>query len=499
VFRDGAGGGAGRYGHGVMVASPAVVAPAPIPVRHCDVAVIGGGPAGSTTASLLAMRGLDVVVLERAVFPRDHVGESLLPFCYPILDELGVLGEMAQRYVRKPGVRFLDVDGVTATTYCFGQKIRDPSYLSFHVLRSEFDELLLDNSARLGAQVLQGTRVESVAFADGGATVEAEGRDGEPVTVAARFVVDASGRETFLANRMRTKVAHKELERTAVGSHWQGATYEGGLEEGMIQIIYTGGDKQGWIWVIPLSTDRLSIGVVVNTSYFRAQRRILKDAGAVGWLEALYLQEIESSAFTARILRDARRSFPIQCNGDYSYLCRQKWGDGFALVGDASAFIDPIFSSGVYLAMNSARLLADAVATRLREGVDAGRRALGGAYERIVGAYELVDKLIRLFYDPGALNFAQLGCASAAFGDFEHHRNAIGLQHFLLAGDFFEQANRYNDFVEQLRDPRLFRRYQKLVMDRTEFPADSSCGMTHDEIFGPMLDHWDAVRAERSL
>ncbi len=468
--------------------------------RQCDVVIIGGGPAGSTTASFLAMQGYDVVVLEREKFPRDHVGESLLPFCYTIFEELGLLQEMSERYVRKPGVRFLDVDGVTATTYCFHHKIKDPSYLSFQVLRAEFDEVLLQRSEALGAEIHQQTKVVTVDFeGDDDVRVGAVGPEGEPQSYQCRFVIDASGRETFLANRMSTKTAHKELERTALSSHWRGAKYEGGLQEGMIQIVYTGGEKQGWVWVIPLSTDRLSVGVVMNTSYFRAQRVALKAKGFRDWQQALYDQELADSVFTDHILDGAEQFWPIQYNGDYSYFCHQKWGENFALVGDASAFIDPIFSSGVYLAMNSGRLLARAVDVRLGDGLEKGQLALEETYERIVGAYSLVDKLIRLFYTPEAINFAQLGGAGAAFDSFEHHQEAISLQHFLLAGDFFEQANRYSEFVDGLRNPQTFDRYKAFVINRDDFVADASCDHSHEQIFNPKLAEYDEIRAQRGI
>ena len=168
-------------------------------------------------------------------------------------------------------------------------------------------------------------------------------------------------------------------------------------------------------------------------------------------------------------------------------------------MGDASAFIDPIFSSGVYLAMQSSRYLADAVDLRLRKGVEAGAEAMEAVYTKIVGAYALVDKLIRLFYTPEVLNFAQLGSAKEVFEDYDHYANAIGLQHFLLAGDFFEQANKYMDFVDTLRDPRKYEMYENLVTKREEFQADSSCGMDPSVIFNPMLEVHEARRAELGL
>lgn len=423
-------------------------------------------------ASYLSMKGYDVTVLERDRFPREHVGESMLPFCYQVFDELGIREEMEERYVRKPGVRFIDTDGSTNTAWCFGHHIKGPSALSFQVIRSEFDKVLLDHSASLGATVREETRVTNCTFnGDDSAEVVAVGPDGEE-RHNARFVVDASGRFTFLSNRLGTKTAHKELERTALSSsYWKGAKFKDTLEEGLIQIVYLGGEKQGWIWCIPLGTDRLSVGVVVNTAYYTAQRALLKEQGIEDTRLALYLQELEASPFTKDILADAHMERELMVNGDYSYFCKQKWGDNFCLVGDASAFIDPIFSTGVFMAMNSSRIASEAVHVRLTEGVQAGSEALESAYEAIVGAYDLIDKLIRLFYTPDAINFAQLGSASEAFSDFDHYRNAMAVYHFLIAGDFYEKHDRYNGFVDTLRDPKMFRRYQKYVLERDSLNA----------------------------
>ena len=451
--------------------------------RESDVLVVGGGPAGSTMASFLAKKGHSVTLLEREHFPRDHVGESMLPFCYHIFEELGVLETMKERFVRKPGVRFIDVDGTTNTAWCFNRHIEGPSNLSFQVIRSEFDDVLLRHSQSLGVNVIEGARVVDADLGDERSVITANLDDGSTQTYGARFVVDASGRETFMSNRLKTKTAHKELERTAIScTNWKGAKFKDTLDEGLIQIVYLGGEKQGWIWCIPLGTDRVSVGVVMNTAYYRAQRARLRAEGVDDWRRALYLEEVAAAPFTRDILENAAMHAPLQVNGDYSYVCHQKWGANFALVGDASAFIDPIFSTGVFMAMKSARICSDAVDLRLREGAEASQVAFKDAYESIVGAYDLIDKLIRLFYTPNAINFAQLATADKAFEDFDHYRNAMSVYHFLIAGDFFDRPDFYDEFVESLREDRMFRRFKKTVLDRPTLNT-LSCDVPRDVAF----------------
>ena len=451
-----------------------------------DVVVIGGGPAGSTMASFLSMKGHSVTVLEREKFPREHVGESMLPFCYHVFKELGILETMKERWVRKPGVRFIDVDGITNTAWCFWHHIKDESALSFQVIRSEFDDVLLKHSASLGATVHDATRVTNVDLDETGADVYASGPDGE-VKIRARFVVDASGRDTFMSNRLATKVAHKDLDRTALScSYWKGAKFIETLEEGLIQIVYLGGDKQGWIWCIPLGNDRLSVGAVMNSGYYRSQRAVLKEQGFDDWKMALYLKELEAAPFTKNILDGATMERDLMVNGDYSYLCKEKFGDRFCLVGDASAFIDPIFSSGVFMAMNSSRIVSEVVHKRLTEGVEASEPDFAAAYDKVVSAYEVIDSLIRLFYTPEAINFAQLGQAEGAFADFEHYQNAIAVYHFLIGGDFFEVANKYRGIIESLRDPKMFASFKNLVIDRPTL-SSTQCDIDHDVAYHPGL------------
>jgi len=452
-----------------------------------DVLVIGGGPSGSTVATLLAQQGRAVTLFERAKFPREHVGESLLPYCYPILDELGVLEEMKRTAVRKPGVRFIDVDGRYRTTWCFGHVIKDESALSFHVRRDRFDDMLLRNGARTGVSVHEETRVRDVVFdsPDAPVTVTTEGPAGEQRTWKGRFLVDCSGRDTFLANRNGWKKAHDDLDRVAISSHWSDVEFTGGLEEGLLQIVYLGGEKLGWIWVIPVGADRVSIGVVASNDYFKRRRPELRASGSEDWKLDYYLAELASSPYVAGLIKSGSLAQAPVVNGDYSYSTATKYGAAFALVGDAHTFIDPIFASGIYLSMNSAKL----VATAVHEDLDApiggdGANALGAAYEQIAGAYRLVEKAIRFFYDPTTINLAQ--AASAEYLIHSHQETALAGMHYLLAGDFFRRHEAYARVLDMLAEPALFERYKSIVVDQK--PANAStCGMAHSQVFSEFL------------
>jgi flavin-dependent dehydrogenase len=454
--------------------------------ENADVLVIGGGPSGSTVSTLLTKQGHRVRLFERAKFPRDHVGESLLPYCYGILDELGVIEQMKEQSVRKPGVRFIDVDGQHHTTWCFGHVIKDESYLSFHVRRDRFDEMLLHNATANGVEVMEETRVRSVDLdlPDGSVSATVTDPSGIQRTYIAKYLVDASGRDTFVANRMGWKKAHDELDRVATSTHWEGVQFNGGLEEGLLQIVYLGGEKKGWIWVIPIGAERVSIGVVVNNDYFKTRRRALRETGSVDSKTGFYLEEFASSPFVVDVISTGRMVQDPVVNGDYSYRSETKYGSNFALVGDAHTFIDPIFASGIYLSINSAKLVAEALHEGLTMSNEIGAKSLDAAYGKIAGAYGLVEKAIRLFYNPTAINFAQV--ASAQDMIHEQHQNALASMHYLLAGDFFNRHEEYSKVIDLLADPSLFEKYKTFVIDRAEYTG-STCGMDRAQVFSDWL------------
>uniref|UniRef100_UPI0030D72A0D NAD(P)/FAD-dependent oxidoreductase n=1 Tax=uncultured Planktosalinus sp. TaxID=1810935 RepID=UPI0030D72A0D len=300
--------------------------------------VIGGGPSGSTVASLLAMKGHKVLLFEKEKFPRPHVGESLLPFNYHLFKELGVLDTMEKKYHRKPGVKFTNSDGSTNTVWYFDHAIKDPSSLSFHVDRAHFDNMLLDRTKELGVEVIEETTVKHVEFNhnDDIVKVSTRNKDGVEEDFFTKFIIDASGQSTFLANTFNDKKNYDGLERVAINSHWQNPTYDKELGEGCIEIIHLGGEKMGWIWAIPLSKTRLSVGVVMSNSYFLSQRK--RFAGEKKVLDKIYLSELNESKLVDKILSKAKKEAPAMAHGDYSYYTDTKYGKNYAVIGDASAF-----------------------------------------------------------------------------------------------------------------------------------------------------------------
>ena len=462
-----------------------------------DVIVIGGGPAGSTAATWLARKGHQVLLLEREKFPREHVGESLLPFCYPLLQDLGVIDQLKKNFVRKPGVRFIDRDGNVSTTWCFQHVIKDETYLSFQVIRGEFDHILLKNAAKNGAEVREETSVveADITSASDRVTVTSLDASGKKSVHSARFLVDASGRDAFVGAKGGWRKPREELDRTAIWSHWGNVKLTGGLEEGLSIIIYMGLEQKGWIWVFPLGENRITAGFVAQNSYLRDQQRKLKEKGSIDWKQDLCMQELLHSNFVRGLLEGSKMLIPMQVNGNYSYEVKNHYGSNYAMVGDARGFIDPIFSSGVFLSIKTSSLVSAAIDKQLRGELNGKNEAMETAYKQVSGAYNFVHRMIKLFYDPHSVTWAQAGADGKTHKD---HENAMAAGHYMLSGDFFENYEKFEGFFQILEDPKQFRRYKKLVIDRDDF-VQPSCHSRWEEVFKDMVER-DAERtAELAL
>ena len=320
-----------------------------LPVQ-CDVLVVGGGPAGATAAALLARRGRHVVVVEKDRHPRFHIGESLLPLNLPLFDELGITDQIERIGMPKFGVEFVSPYHNKAVSFEFANAWDKGFPYSFHVKRSKFDHILLDNARAKGAHIVEGCRVAGVEFlAEGG--VLATGRDDEGRTQRwrARFLVDASGRDTLLANQLGFKRRNRRHASAAVFAHFTGARRLPGKAEGHISISWF---DQGWFWFIPLPDGVTSVGAVCRPEHLKARKTDL---------ESFFWSTIAMSPEIAGRLKDAKLAGPVTATGNYSYRADRMIGKDYILLGDAFAFIDPVFSSGVYLAMTSAAHGAEAV------------------------------------------------------------------------------------------------------------------------------------------
>ena len=319
-----------------------------------DVLVVGGGPAGSTIAALLAERGFDVTLLEKDRHPRFHIGESLLPLNLPLFERLGIADRIERIGMPKWGVDFVSPTHTTPVPCEFGQAWNKNLPYSFQVRRSEFDHILLRNAAAKGVRVMEGCRVTSVDLdRPGGVAVCAKSDMDSDQTWHARFLVDASGRDTLVANRLGLKQRNRRHASAAVYGHFTGARRQEGRAEGNISIFWF---DHGWFWFIPLSDGTTSIGAVCPPDYLKSRTTDVT---------TFFRDTIAQAPALAERLSDATMTGPATATGNYSYRADRMAGRNYLMVGDAYAFIDPVFSTGVYLAMNSAFRAADTLTTVL--------------------------------------------------------------------------------------------------------------------------------------
>ncbi|MBW8076589.1 MAG: NAD(P)-binding protein [Gallionella sp.] len=327
----------------------------------CDVLVIGGGPAGSTIAALLAQRGHDVLMLEKSKHPRFHIGESLLPMNMPLFDKLGVAEDIKRIGIVKLGAEFVSPWHGAPVMIDFNDAWDNTYPSAYQVRRDEFDDILFKNAVSKGARAIEECKVTGIQFHPGAAaTVTATGKDGQR-HIRARFVVDASGRDTFLSHHFGMKHRNKKHNSAAIFGHFSGAKRLEGKVGGNISLFWF---DHGWFWFIPLSDGNTSIGATCWPYYMKTRKTSTAQ---------FLMDTIALCPALAERLKDATLVSPVTATGNFSYLAERSSGENYILLGDAFAFIDPVFSSGVFLAMNSAFVGAETVEVCLNKPQEAAR------------------------------------------------------------------------------------------------------------------------------
>ncbi len=386
-----------------------------------DVVVVGGGPSGATVGTLVAAAGRSVVVLERDRFPRYHIGESLIPETFWVLERLGMLSKLrGSRFVEKHSVQFVTEHGRLSEPFYFADYKPHESSQTWQVTRAEFDRMMIDNARERGADVREGVRVLDVLFENGRAVgVRTQDETGREGVVHARVVVDAAGQGCLIQDRLGLREWDPVLKKAAVWTYWKGARRDAGRDAGATLVLQTQG-KAGWFWYIPLADDLTSVGVVASYDHLFRDRG--RDAASI------YRDEVARCPGVQPRIAGAEQVGPFRVAKEYSYRSREVAGDGWVLVGDAFGFLDPLYSSGILLALTSGALAADAITAALDHG-DPSRERLGSWGPRYVAGMDRMRKLVCAFYD--GLNFG-------AF--VRRHGDLKPLITDVLIGDVFNPA-----------------------------------------------------------
>ena len=386
----------------------------------CDVLIIGGGPAGATAATLLAGKGRHVILLEKDSHPRFHIGESLLPLNLRLFETLGVADRMAEIGVHKPGARFVSDEHGRHTAFSFAAGLNQDYTYAYQVRRSQFDEILFARAREAGADAREGVRVLDVTLdARAGHRVTARGADGVVHAFRPRFVIDATGRDTMLANAMGSKARNPNNNTAAIYGHFRGVSPFGEEpEDGNITIHLF---DEGWFWMIPLPDGVMSVGVVSNPDFFKRRRGEVRD---------FFLATLRAVPSVARRMEGAELVSDVTTTGNYSYSSKVMQGDGWLMAGDAYAFLDPVFSSGVLLAMASAEMGAEVADTWLDDPARAApmARDFERKVKRAIGSlswliYRINKPVLRdMFMTPSNRFRMREGLVSLLAGDV--HANA---------------------------------------------------------------------------
>jgi len=383
------------------------------------VVVIGGGPAGAAASTLIADAGRQVCLYERDRFPRFHVGESLIPETYWVLDRLGMVDKLRKSpFVKKNSVQFFSANGQESSPFYFLEHKDHKSSQTWQVVRSEFDALMLDNAREHGVEVHQGVRVRDVLF-DGERSVGLRIRESDDSEreVRARVVVDASGQSGILMRKLDLRVWDPILNKGVIWSYFRGALRGTGRDEGATLILQSG-SRNGWFWFIPLHEDRASVGLVAPFDYLFKRESSHQET---------FLEEVETCPAVKERLAPAERISDYRATRDFSYRARQVAGDGWVLVGDAFGFLDPLYSSGILLALKSGQLAADAIVEGLEKN-DLSAAQLGHWGPAFNQGIDRMRRLVCEYYQ------------GFSFGKFiREYPHLRGFVADLLIGDLFDE------------------------------------------------------------
>ncbi len=394
-----------------------------------DIIVIGAGPAGCAAAAVAARHGLTTLLLERDSEPRFKIGESLMPETYWAFERMGALESMKNsEFVPKHSVQFYARSGKASAPFYFREERDHESAQTWQVLRSSFDQLLLENSAEQGAECRRGAAVKEILF-DGeqvtGVEVELEGS--QRSRLGCRVLIDASGQSTLLGRRFDLGKVDYGFRHASIFTHYKGARRDQGRDEGATLILQTVPDGNSWFWYIPLPDDVVSVGVVGDAQYLKRPGNSPEDT---------FLEEVEKCPEIRERISHGERCRPIEVLRDFSYRFERMAGDGWQLIGDAFSFIDPVYSSGVFLALHSGVMAADAAAHSIAVG-DLSAQSLGAFEPRLRRAIAPILGLVRAFYEP-EFSFGRF------LKEFPQHQTSVTR---ILIGDVFEY-----DFDPMFRD-----------------------------------------------
>lgn len=392
-----------------------------LPIAATDVIVIGGGPAGTTASTLIAQQGHQVRLFEREHFPRFHIGESLIPDTYFVLERLNMLPKLkGSHFVKKYSVQFITEHGRLSEPFYFIDNKNHESSQTWQVYRQEFDQLMLDNAREHGVQVEEGVHVVGVLWEGERAVgVRIKREDGSQQEIRSKVVVDASGQSSVIMDRLNLREWDPLLKKAALWTYWEGAQRDTGRDEGATLVIQVQG-KNGWFWYIPLANNNMvSVGVVASFEYLFKNRPGKSH-------EEIYFEEVNRCPGLKPRLANARRCDQFRAAKEYSYKSKKAAGDGWVMIGDAYGFLDPLYSSGVLLALKSGSLAADAINEGLAKADTSGAQ-LGKWEPGFAQGMERMRRLVCAYYD------------GFSFGRFvRRFPHLKGLVTDLLIGDLFK-------------------------------------------------------------